>query len=107
MTLGNEADGYSGSDCAIVVNEALMMPVRRCQTAKRFKRTADGGWTPTFPSDPEGEDKGLMDIVPAELRCPPVSLDDFMQALARIKPSVNEADIAEHIKWTEEFGQDG
>ena len=37
VTLGNEAEGYSGSDCAIVVNEALMMPVRRCQTAKRFK----------------------------------------------------------------------
>ena len=52
--LGNESEGYSGSDCAIVVNEALMMPVRKCQTAKRFKQTADGGWTPTFPSDPEG-----------------------------------------------------
>jgi len=48
-----------------------------------------------------------MDIVPSELRCPPVSLDDFMQALARIKPSVNDSDIEEHIKWTEEFGQDG
>jgi len=54
VTLGNEAEGYSGSDCAIVVNEALMMPVRRCQTAKRFKQTPDGGWLPTFPSDPEG-----------------------------------------------------
>ena len=107
VTLGNEAEGYSGSDCAIVVNEALMMPVRRCQTAKRFKQTPDGGWTPTFPSDPEGQDMGLMDITPNLLRCPPVGLDDFMQALARIKPSVNDEDIREHIKWTEEFGQDG
>ena len=30
ITLGNESEGYSGSDLAIVVNEALMMPVRRC-----------------------------------------------------------------------------
>ena len=30
VTLGNEAEGYSGSDMSIVVNEALMMPVRRC-----------------------------------------------------------------------------
>ena len=54
VTLGNESEGYSGSDMSIVVNEALMMPVRRCQTAKRFKQTEDGGWTPTFPSDPAG-----------------------------------------------------
>ena len=31
--LGNQSEGYSGSDCAVVVNEALMMPVRRCMTA--------------------------------------------------------------------------
>ena len=31
--LGNHSEGYSGSDCAVVVNEALMMPVRRCMTA--------------------------------------------------------------------------
>lgn len=59
VELGNASEGYSGSDIAIVVNEALMMPVRRCQTAKRFKpcQKEDGspGLTPTFPSDPEGQ----------------------------------------------------
>jgi len=48
-----------------------------------------------------------MDVKPELLRCPDVTLDDFMQALARIKPSVNEDDIVMHTKWTEEFGQDG
>lgn len=52
ITLGEQSEGYSGSDCAIVVNEALMMPVRKCQTGRHFKKTADGGWIPTFPSDP-------------------------------------------------------
>ena len=91
---------------AIVVNEALMMPVRRCQTAKRFKRTPAGGMTPTFPSDPEGQDMTLMDVVPAELECPPVSMDDFMSALSRIRPSVCDKDIEDHVTWTSEFGQD-
>ena len=50
---------------------------------------------------------GLMDVEPKLLRCPPVGLDDFRQALSRIKPSVNDKDIEEHVKWTEEFGQDG
>lgn len=35
--LGEETEGYSGSDVAIVVNEALMMPVRKCQQGKHFK----------------------------------------------------------------------
>jgi vacuolar protein-sorting-associated protein 4 len=54
VVLGEEAEGYSGSDIAVVVKEALMMPVRRCQTAKMFVQTADGGYSPTFPSDPNG-----------------------------------------------------
>lgn len=107
VTLGNNSEGYSGSDMAIVVNEALMMPVRRCQTAKRFKPTPEGGLIPTFPSDPEGQDMTLMTIDPSKLVCPPVCMDDFMSALHRIRPSVCDADILDHTKWTEEFGQDG
>lgn len=62
---------------------------------------------PCAPSDPAGKPMTLMDIKPVLLRCPDVSMDDFMAALARIKPSVNEKDIEDHIKWTHEFGQDG
>ena len=108
VELGNASEGYSGSDIAIVVNEALMMPVRRCQTARRFKPTPDGqGISPTFPSDPEGQDMTLMDVDPKKLVCPPVTMDDFMSALSRIRPSVCDKDIEDHINWTSEFGQDG
>ena len=30
IKLGELSEGYSGSDVSIVVNEALMMPVRKC-----------------------------------------------------------------------------
>ena len=105
--LGELSEGYSGSDIAIVVNEALMMPVRKCQTGKRFRQTPEGGWTPTYPSDPQGKDMTIMDMDPKQLVCPDVCMDDFMAALARIKPSVNNKDIEDHMKWTAEFGQDG
>jgi vacuolar protein-sorting-associated protein 4 len=108
IKLGELSEGYSGSDCSIVVNEALMMPVRKCQSGKFFKQTPDGGWTPTFPSDPAAKPMTLMDINPPSLlRCPDVCMNDFMEALQRIKPSTNEKDINDHIKWTSEFGQDG
>ena len=84
-----------------------MMPVRKCQTARKFKQTPDGGWEPTFPSDPSGRDMTLMDMDPKLLRAPNLTLDDYMNALARIKPSVNEAEVKKHIVWAEAYGQDG
>ena len=74
--LGEASDGYSGSDITTVVKEAMMMPVRRCQTAQRFKKTSDGKWEPTFPSDPQGENKTLMDIEPSLLVAPDMSAQD-------------------------------
>jgi len=64
--LGDASEGYSGSDISNVVNEALMLPVRRCQTATKFKKVPDtaapgGFWyEPTNPSDPAGEPMTLM-----------------------------------------------
>lgn len=49
----------------------------------------------------------MMDMDPKLLKAPDVTMDDFMAALARIKPSVNDDDIKDHVKWTEEFGQEG
>lgn len=102
--LGKDSEGYSGSDIAVVVKEALMMPVRRCQTSKHFKQTPEGNFTPTYPSDPQALQKTLMDIPPEKLVCPAITYSDFAQALQRIKPSVCDADINEHVKWTSEFG---
>ena len=109
VELGNMAEGYSGSDMSIVFNEALMMPLRRCQNATRFKRTASGGWLPTFPSDPEGQNMRLYDMSAeqsANLRSPPVTMDDFRDAIMRNKPSVGQEDLQQYDDWTAEFGQD-
>jgi hypothetical protein len=54
-----------------------------------------------------GKPMTIMDMDPKLLRCPDVCMDDFMQAITRIKPSVCDKDIEDHIKWTHEFGQDG
>jgi hypothetical protein len=42
------------------VKEAMMMPIRRCQTATKFRKTPDGFLEPTFPSDPMGIEMTLF-----------------------------------------------
>jgi vacuolar protein-sorting-associated protein 4 len=49
----------------------------------------------------------LMKCPPEQLRAPDVDFGDYMQALSNVKPSVNDKDIEDHVKWTAEFGQDG
>lgn len=44
--LGERAEGYSGSDIAVVVREALMEPLRKCQVAKQFLRDQQGNYHP-------------------------------------------------------------
>ena len=53
------------------------MPVRRCQTATRFRQTPEGMWMPTFPSDPNGVDMNLYSLEPTSLRAPDVTTEDF------------------------------
>jgi vacuolar protein-sorting-associated protein 4 len=62
---------------------------------------------PTFPSDPQGVDMTLMQLDPAKLRAPDVCVDDFYQAIARIRPSVSPSDLEQQIEFTKNFGSDG
>ena len=39
-TLGQMSEGYSGSDIAIAVQDALMQPVRKIQTATHYKKVS-------------------------------------------------------------------
>lgn len=107
IELAKATDGYSGSDITVVVKEAMMMPVRRCQTATKFRKTPDGMFEPTYPSDPSGIEMTLFQVEPAKLKAPDATTEDFFQAIARIRPSVSPADLDRQIEFTSNFGQDG
>lgn len=49
-----DTEGYSGSDIAVVVREALMEPIRKCQEAKQFIKDSSGYYHPCveFPNCP-------------------------------------------------------
>jgi vacuolar protein-sorting-associated protein 4 len=116
-TMGDLTEHYSGSDISVVVREALMMPIRIVQSSTHFKRAVGPDrtdptktreyWTPCSPGDPAGKEMTWMDINGDELLEPVISMTHFRQSIANNKPTVSDDDIEDHIKWTQEFGQEG
>ncbi|ORX66070.1 AAA-domain-containing protein [Linderina pennispora] len=117
--LAEQTDGYSGSDIAVIVRDALMQPIRKVQLATHFKRvvrSADRSepngpqreyWTPCSPGDPEAIEKTWSDVGGDELWEPDLTLSDFLKAVKNSRPTVNEADLSKQIEFTNDFGQEG
>jgi len=76
--LADLTEGYSGRDISILCREAAMAPIR--ELAK----------------------SGAIDST-EEIYVRPVTRDDFINALEKIKPSASPELIAKYEKWAEEF----
>ena len=116
-TLAERTDGYSGSDIAIVVRDALMQPVRKVLAATHFKpievpSTDDPSrtvtkLTPCSPGDPEAIEKTWTDVGQDELLEPRLTVNDFIRAISIVRPTVTQDDIKRHMEWTQDAGADG
>jgi vacuolar protein-sorting-associated protein 4 len=134
--LGEASEGYSGSDIKVLVQEALMEPLRKCQAAKQFLCDPQGNYHPCveYPNCPycpmslhepfigadcappnvktrcarcRAERMSLYDVEPDKLIVPLVCYDDFEKALKKAHSSVGANELTRFIQWTEEFGQEG
>jgi len=112
--LAKMSDGFSGSDIAVVVRDALYEPVRSCQRAKFWKKVPalPGAsvpylYLPCAESDPNAESKVLYDIPPEQLKVAEVRMEDVVKALATAKATVSKADLVQHEEWTKRFGLEG
>ncbi|KAI3382827.1 hypothetical protein SNEBB_011374 [Seison nebaliae] len=114
--LAQKTEGYSGSDLNSVVNDALMQPVRKVQGSTHFKkvkkiRDAKQGeeelYTPCSSGDPQAIKMTWVDIPDNKLFETLICYKDFLIALTKQKPSVNEKDLERYRHFTDEFGQDG
>lgn len=127
--LGDHTEGFSGSDVAQVVREALMEPLRICRTAKFWRKGTDGKYMPLLEDPPcphctpdlssrpapkrvpcrscGAERLGLYDLESDELKVPDVTADDFRRVLEHCTSSVAPEELERFVKWTEEFGEEG
>ncbi|KAJ1732553.1 Vacuolar protein sorting-associated protein 4 [Coemansia sp. Benny D160-2] len=118
--LAERTDGYSGSDIAVIVRDALMQPIRKVQMATHFKRVsrpldrqqAPGGpqrqyWTPCSPGDADAVEKTWAEVSGDELWEPDLVYSDFLKAVKTSRPTVNDDDLKKQIDFTNDFGQEG
>lgn len=107
--LAENTEGYSGSDIAIVVRDALMQPVRKLLSATHFKQIPDPEnnvlkWTPCSPGDADAVEKSWETVEAEELLEPPLKLADFMKSLETNKSTCSASDVQKHDDWTRESG---
>ncbi|EUC67165.1 vacuolar sorting ATPase Vps4 [Rhizoctonia solani AG-3 Rhs1AP] len=114
--LADKTSGYSGSDIAVVVRDALMQPVRKVLSATHFKPVVvedkETGQevkklTPCSPGDPEAIERSWTDVGTDELQEPALTLNDFIRAVQTVRPTVTESDIKKHEEWTQDAGIEG
>lgn len=130
--LGKLTEGASGSDIKVLVKEASMEPIKRCQQAKQFIRDENGNYfpcaqypncslcEPKLSTDPPNKDytcrncgalrMTLWDIPNEEcpkLQCPQITVKDFEAVLRHAFSTVSEEELKRYLEWTEQFGQDG
>lgn len=108
--LARASEGYSGSDISIVVQDALMQPVRKIQQATHFKKVMVDGkkrMTPCSPGDPEAVEMTWEGVEGDELLEPMVEKKDFLRAIKSSRPTVSQVDLERNEEWTKEFGSEG
>lgn len=127
-TLGRLTEGASGSDIKVLVKEALMEPLRRCQQAQQFMPVGKylmpceqypncPYCPPKLSSDPPNKDytckrckavrMQLWDVPSEKLKAPDVSVKDFETVLRHSVSSVSKEELEKYTEWTKQFGQEG
>lgn len=109
-TLGQLSEGYSGSDISIAVQDALMQPVRKIQTATHYKKVNVDGkekLAPCSPGDQGAMEMTWMDVETEQLLEPPLQVKDFVKAIKASRPTVSKEDLVRSSEWTQEFGSEG
>uniref|UniRef100_H3GA44 vesicle-fusing ATPase n=1 Tax=Phytophthora ramorum TaxID=164328 RepID=H3GA44_PHYRM len=107
--IAEKTDGCSGSDISVLVRDALMEPLRKCQQAQFFTPCPDckapcrrcGALRMRLYDLPE---RGYSD---EKLRPPMISMSDFTRVLEHSTATVASDELSQFVKWTQEFGQEG
>lgn len=63
--------------------------------------------TPCSPGDAQAIEMDWQQVEGDQLREPDLTAADFVKAITTSRPTVNQADLQQHVQFTQEFGQEG
>jgi vacuolar protein-sorting-associated protein 4 len=119
-TLAQRSEGYSGADITVLVQAALLEPIKRLRVATHFKKVLGPSkedpnvidqeqWAPCSPGDRGAVEMTWKDIADKKLTLAETiaTMRDFEAALRKTRPSTNDADLQKYRDWTSQFGEDG
>nr|ASF90250.1 hypothetical protein SPAR05107 [Bartheletia paradoxa] len=117
--LADKTNGYSGSDIAVVVRDALMQPIRKVLAATHFKSVTQPDplsdppnsvmrsyLTPCSPGDPAAIEKAWSEVEGPDLLEPRLTITDFLRSVGQVRASVQEDDVKRHIEFAAEGGSE-
>ncbi|MED6222378.1 Vacuolar protein sorting-associated protein 4B [Stylosanthes scabra] len=109
--LASRTEGFSGSDISICVEDVLLEPLRKTQDAMFFYKNPEGMWTICGPEQQGAVQVTMQDLaskgLSSKILPPPVTRTDFEKIFAGKRPTVSEADLEAHERFTKEFGEEG
>lgn len=106
-TLGDMTERFTGEDIEVLVRHSLMEPVRKCQSATRFRVTDDGYFIPTAVSDPSGVEHTIYTVPdPSRVRTPIICKDDFVMGMKSVKNILTADTLKKFEDWNAKFGSE-
>lgn len=132
-TLAEMTEGFSGSDLGIAVQDALMQPIRKIQSATHYKKVSycqipirypistryltwhlfqvmvegEEKFTPCSPGDHGATEMSWVNLEAEKLLEPRLVLKDFIKSVKGSRPTVSPDDLSKNEEWTEMFGSEG
>ena len=82
--VAQKTEGYSGDDLTNICRDASLNGMRQKIAGKTIDESKN--------------------ILKSEILKIPVTMEDFLEAVDKIKPTVSSGDIQRHQKWYSEFG---
>lgn len=111
--LTEKTEGFSNSDISTLIKEAINESIKKCESAEYFKiipRTNEEKckYMPCKEDEPDAIKMKLSEIPESDILLPPkVIYEGFLEALKKVKTTVNPEDLIKYEEFTREFGQEG
>ncbi|KAG2387193.1 hypothetical protein C9374_001525 [Naegleria lovaniensis] len=111
--IASKTEGYSGSDISVLIRQALLEPIRKCQQATHFRKVngfspitsqyCEDLLEPTHEQDDLALQISLYDIDSEKLLPPLVTMQDFEFSLSTIKPTLTPEDLEKYEQFSKMF----